>query len=83
MRLLNPVLLKTTGWSRVLRGLRAGDQSLLITGLGMLLFRYLRSSKPQKELIFRKVVPVGSTVVVRHAKRGDPRIEIRKPGQTL
>ena len=83
MRLLNPVFLKTTGWSRVLRGLRAGDQSLLITGVGLLALRYLRTSKQQKQLVFRKVVPLGSTIVVRHAQRGDPHVEIRQPDQTL
>jgi hypothetical protein len=71
--------LNAIGWARAIRGARDGDQSLLLTGLGLIFFQYLRTSKQKKQLIYRKVVPVGSTLVVRHARRGDPRIEIRKP----
>lgn len=82
MKLLNPAFLKATGWTRVLSGLRTGDQSLLFTGLGLLALRYLRTSRQNKQLLFRKVVPVGSAIVVRHTKEGEPRIEIREPSQT-
>ena len=71
--------LNSIGWARAIRGAREGNQSLLLTGLGLIFFQYLRTGKQKKQLIYRKVVPVGSTIVVRHARRGDPRIEIRKP----
>jgi len=73
--------LNSIGWARTIRGAREGDQSLLLTGLGLIFFQYLRTSKQKKQLIYRKVLPVGSTIVVRHARRGDPRIEIRKPSR--
>ena len=73
--------LKSIGWARTIRGARQGDQVALLTGLGLVAFQYLRDTKQKKQLIYRKVVPLGSTLVVRHARRGDPRIEIRKPSR--
>lgn len=69
---------KSIGWLRAWRGVRQGDQTVLLTGLALVAFQYLRGSRGKKELIFRKKVPVGSTVVVRHARRGAPRITISK-----
>ncbi|HLT95257.1 MAG TPA: hypothetical protein VK070_00570 [Acidimicrobiia bacterium] len=76
--------LKTLGWARTLRGLREGNQAVLLTGLALILFQKARSSKDQRELIYRKKLPVGSTIVVRHARRGEPKIQIRRaePDQT-
>lgn len=71
--------LSPLGWRRVIQGARQGDQSLLLTGLGLVLFEYLRHSKPKRKLLYRKKLPVGSTVVVRHGRRGEPRLEIHKP----
>lgn len=71
--------LKLVGWQRTMRGLREGDQGILATGLVLLLYQYLKDTRTRKQLIYRKTVPLGSTVVVRHARRGDPRIEIVKP----
>lgn len=71
--------LRPIGWARALRGLREGNQPMLLTGLGLVLFQWLRSSKPSKELIYRKEIPLGSTVVVRHVRRGAPRVEIHQP----
>lgn len=70
------------GWPRVVRGLREGDQSLLLTGVALLLFHYYRSTKQKRQLVYRKVVPVGSSVVVRNSRPGSPKLEITKPGQT-
>lgn len=67
------------GWKRAVRGAREGDQTLLLTGIGLILFQYVRSTRPKKQLLYRKAVPVGSTVVVRHGRRGEPRLEIQKP----
>lgn len=66
-------------WTRVLRGLRSGDQAVLLTGLGMLAYRYLRATRPKRSLIYRTSVPVGSTVVVRHGHKGGARLEIHEP----
>lgn len=67
------------GWPRVVRGLREGDQTVLLTGAALLFLHYLRTTKPRKQLLYRKIVPVGSTVVVRNSRRGDPKLEIHKP----
>lgn len=82
LRDLNPLRLTSGPWTRVLRGLRSGDQTLLLTGLAMLAYRYLRSTRPDRTLIYRTTVPVGSTVVVRHGHQGEPRLEITRPATT-
>jgi hypothetical protein len=71
--------LKSIGWLRTLRGVREGDQLVLFTGLALVAWQWLRDSGPKKELIYRKKVPVGSTVVIRHVHRGSPKITIQKP----
>ena len=71
--------LKLLGWQRAVRGLREGSQGVLFTGLALVAYQYLKEGRSRKRLIYRKTVPVGATVVVRHARRGDPRLEIRKP----
>ncbi len=71
--------LNFVGWQRAVRGLREGDQTLLLTGLALLAFQYLRGSRTRRRLVYRKKLPLGSTVVVRHARRGEPRLEIHRP----
>lgn len=71
--------LKPLGITRAIRGLREGNQPTLVTGLALIAIQYLRNSTNKKELVYRKKVPIGSMVVVRHARRGDPRVEIFKP----
>lgn len=70
--------LKTIGWAQVLRGLRQGNQGLLLTGLGLVVFQSMRNKKGERELLYRKKLPVGSTIVVRHGHRGDPKLEIHE-----
>lgn len=70
---------RTAGAGRVWRGLRYGDRRDLFLGAAFLGFAYLRSTGSKKELLYRKELPVGSTIVVRHAKKGDPKIEVIKP----
>lgn len=70
--------LKLLGWQRSVKGLREGDQTLLLTGLGLLALQYLRGSRPRKKLLYRKKLPIGSTIVVRHSRRGDPKLEIHE-----
>lgn len=71
--------LSLLGWRRAVKGLRDGDQTLLLTGIGLLALQYLRSSRPRKQLLYRKKLPIGSTIVVRHARRGAPKLEIHEP----
>lgn len=72
--------LRPLGWARTLRGLREGDQMVLLTGLGLIALQALRGSKGKRELIYRKKLPVGSTLVVRHARSGSPKLEIFERG---
>lgn len=71
--------LRTLGWARTVRGLREGDQSVLLTGLALVLLQQLRRSTSKRKLVYRKKVPVGSTIVIRHTRRGTPRLDIRRP----
>lgn len=67
------------GLRRTMRGFREGDQRELYLGLALTALAYLRRSKPQRELLFRKSVPEGSALVIHHKKRGAPKIEVIKP----
>lgn len=67
------------GWTRVLRGLRQGDQRELSWGLALAALAYLRNTAPRKQLVFRKRVPQGSAVVVHNRRPGQPRIDVVKP----
>lgn len=62
--------LRPIGMARALRGLREGNQAVLLTGLALILFERLRSNRGKRELIYRKKLPIGSTLVVRHAGPG-------------
>lgn len=70
---------RSAGAGRLWRGLRSGERRDLFLGAALLAFSWLRQSKPKKELLFRKEVPVGSAIVIHHNRRGDPRIEVVKP----
>lgn len=67
------------GIRRSLRGLREGDHRELYMGLALAALAYIRNSRPRRELIYRKTVPVGSALVIHHKKRGAPKIEVIKP----
>ncbi len=78
-----PSQLMGLGTQRLFRGLRQGDQRALLLGAGMLAFGWLRkTAAPKKELLYRKEVPLGSTVVVRYRKGDAPRLEITEPDVT-
>lgn len=67
------------GTAAALRGLRTGDQRTLLGGAALLAYGWWRSQEGGRELIYRREVPVGSTVVVRHGRKGDlPEIEIHE-----
>ncbi|MFP3913477.1 MAG: hypothetical protein ACLFWM_01260 [Actinomycetota bacterium] len=69
--------LKPMGWIRVLRGLRQGNQAMLLTGLALVAFQRLRGSRGKRELVYRQKLPVGSAVVIRHQRPDDPKVGIR------
>lgn len=68
--------LRGFGWTRALRGLREGNQAVLLTGLALILFQRIWGSRGERKLVYRKRLPVGSTLVVRHARKGGPRVEV-------
>jgi hypothetical protein len=74
--------MRAAGVERTLRGLRSGDQRELYTGLGLAALAYLSNASPRRQLIYRKRIPEGSAIVVHHRRRGDPKIEVIKPGRT-
>lgn len=70
--------LRPIGVARALRGLREGNQQILVTGLALILVERLRSGRGKRELIYRKRLPVGSALIIRHGRRGDPKVEVRR-----
>lgn len=70
--------LRGFGWARALRGLRDGNQAVFLTGLALILFQRMWGSRGDRQLVYRKKLPVGSTVVVRHARKGGPGVEIKR-----
>lgn len=79
----DPRTIRSLGITRTLRGLRSGDQSLLLTGISLAILGWLRSRpKGDRELLATKVVPLGSSIVIRHTGvDGDSaRIEVIEPG---
>jgi hypothetical protein len=72
---------KTAAVTRVLRGLREGDQQALLTGAALFAYNAWRNRGPERELIARREVPLGSTVVIRHGKKGElPQIQFYESG---
>ena len=68
--------LRPIGVARTLRGLREGNQAIVLTGLALIMFERMRSNRGKRELIYRKKLPIGSTVVVRHARSGTQKLQI-------
>jgi len=70
----------TGGVARAFRGARTGDQQALLTGAALAAFGlWRRSSSKKKELLYRKTVPMGSSLVVRYGD-GDE-VEVRRTDQ--
>jgi hypothetical protein len=73
-----PRSLMALGVTRLLQGLRTGDQRALLLGAALAAFGWWRNSAaPKKELLKRTVVAKGSSVVVRNAT-DQPGVEIRR-----
>ncbi len=76
---LKPQTIRSLGLTRMLRGVRTGNQPALYTGAALALLGWLRSRpRGERELLTRKVVPLGSMVIVRHAQDGSelPTVEV-------
>ncbi|HEX5723675.1 MAG TPA: hypothetical protein VFZ06_13105 [Acidimicrobiia bacterium] len=61
----------TTGFNRALRGLRTGDRNSLLSGAALLalaLWQRNRKRKPARELLVRKALKPGDTIVIRGAR---------------
>ncbi|HJR86917.1 MAG TPA: hypothetical protein VJ930_04615 [Acidimicrobiia bacterium] len=61
----------TTGFNRALRGLRTGDRNSLLSGAALLalaLWQRNRKRKPARELLVRKALKPGETIVIRGAR---------------
>lgn len=69
--------LRPFGMLRVVRGLRQGNQAAVLTGLALILFQKMRDDRGKRELVYRKVVPVGSAIVIRHQRPGEEKVGIR------
>jgi hypothetical protein len=67
------------GLRRSLRGLRDGDNREFYLGLALTALAYLRSTKPRKQLIYKKTVSEGTALVIHHKRSGTPKLEIRRP----
>jgi hypothetical protein len=78
LRLIGIRDIRAASLDRTLRGLRTGDQRQLYSGLGLAALLYLRNTRPRRRLVFRKRLPEGSTLVIHHKRRGDPKIEVVK-----
>jgi hypothetical protein len=70
---------RAAGIQRTWRGFREGNDRDLYIGLALTALAYLQTTAPRKQLIYRKAVPEGSTLVIQHKRRGAPRLEIVKP----
>jgi hypothetical protein len=69
-----------SGIRRAFRGVREGDQRMLLAGAAMAAFGWWRrSSTPTRELLYRRELDDGQSVVVRRTGPGAARLEIRDP----
>lgn len=68
------------GASRMLRGLRTGDQRMLFAGAALVLLGWWRRpSARQRTLVFREELRPGRSVIVRYGRTGDlPEIEVAR-----
>lgn len=70
--------LVSLGTTRLLQGLRTGDQRALLMGAAVAAFGWWRKSAgPEKVLVHREVVEEGRSVVIRN-RSDQSRVEIRR-----
>lgn len=74
----DPRSLISMGATRLLGGLRTGDQRTLLSGAAIAAFGlWRRSAGPKKVLIHRSVVPEGSSLVIRNGE-DQTRLDVRR-----
>jgi hypothetical protein len=72
----------TTGFNRALRGLRTGDRNSLLSGAALVAFALWqrnRKKKPARELLVRKALKPGETIVIRGARANARTLDIDRP----
>lgn len=72
----------TTGFNRALRGLRTGDRNSLLSGAALLaiaLWQRNRKRKPTRELLVRKALKPGETIVIRGARANARSLDLERP----
>lgn len=83
--LLGTPSLRAAGFGRTLRGLRTNNRTELLFGIALTAYSVVHNNRSGRDLLFSKKIPTGSAIVIHHKRRGDPSIEVIKPGssQTL
>jgi hypothetical protein len=69
----------SSGFNRALRGLRTGDRNSLLSGAALLalaLWQRNRKKKPTRELLVRKAIRPGETLVIRGARANSRSLDI-------
>lgn len=75
----DPSSLMFQGITRAFRGLRQGDQRMLLVGAALVAIGWLRrTGGPERVLLHRQAIPEGSSVVVRYGHGDLPQVEVRK-----
>ena len=72
----------TTGFNRALRGLRTGDRNSLLSGAALLalaLWQRNRKKQPTRELLVRKALKPGETIVIRGARANARSLDLDRP----
>lgn len=70
---------RAEGMRRTLKGLREADNRELLFGLTLAAIAYLQRTAPRKQLLYRRTVPEGSTLVVRNTRSGAKKLQIIPP----
>ncbi len=65
------------GLERSLRGLRTGDQRLLLTGAALLIVGWMRRNGGQRKLVFKRELKPGKGIVIRAVDQTRPAVSIR------
>ena len=74
----DPRKLVSLGATRLLAGLRTGDQRTLLSGAAIAAFGlWRRSAGPEKTLIHRSMVREGSSLVIRNGE-DQTRVDVRR-----
>lgn len=69
----------SSGFNRALRGLRTGDRNSVLSGAALLalaLWQRNRKKKPTRELLVRKTIRPGETLVIRGARANARSLDI-------